>query len=60
MLKGNKTILFALATALVPVLSMAGIVELIPEAYTDQYLVVVAVITAVLRVFTTTPVGKKG
>lgn len=59
MLKGNKTILFALATALVPVLSMTGIVELIPEAYTNQYLVVVAIITAVLRVLTTTPVGKK-
>jgi hypothetical protein len=58
MLKGKRTLLFAIATAVVPLLGMVGVVELIPEEYTNLYLFGLALATAVLRVITTTPIGK--
>jgi hypothetical protein len=58
MLKGKRTLIFAIATAIVPLLSMTGIVDLVPEEYTNLYLFGVALATAVLRVITTTPIGK--
>jgi hypothetical protein len=59
MLKGYKTLLFSALLALVPVLEMAEVFTLIPEEYHNVYMIGVATMTALLRVATTTPVGKK-
>ena len=58
-MKGYKTLAFALATALVPILSMTEVVTLIPQEHVNIYMIGVAVVTAVLRVVTTTPVARR-
>lgn len=58
-MKGYKTIIFAALTALVPILDMAEVISLVPDEYQNIYLVGVAVVTALLRVVTTTPVARK-
>ncbi|WP_299949062.1 hypothetical protein [uncultured Ruegeria sp.] len=55
---GFKTIGFAVATALVPVLSMTEAINLVPPEYLDEYMLGVAIVTALLRAKTSTPIFK--
>ncbi len=57
-MKGFKTLAFAAVTALVPVLSMTEAINLVPAEYLDEYMLGVAIITALLRAKTSTPIFK--
>ena len=46
MLTGYKTLIFAILTALVPVLSMTESINLVPPEYLNFYLIAVSIVTA--------------
>lgn len=57
-MKGWRTIGFNLVVGILPIFEMTEVIDLIPEAYVGPYMIGVAVANVLLRVITTTPVGK--
>jgi len=57
-LKGWKTRIVNFFALVIPVLSMTEVVNIIPDGYTNTYLVVLAIVNLILREITTTAPGK--
>jgi hypothetical protein len=58
-MKGYRTLIFSLGLAVVGVLQTFDWASVVPAGKTGIALTVVGVASAVLRFFTTTPVGEK-
>lgn len=58
MLKGWKTIVVNVLSAVASVLEMTGVTDMLPEAYHIHYVVALSVVNVLLRLITTTPVGR--
>lgn len=58
-LKGYRTIILNLIAALLPLVQEFGLGDLIPQKYMIWYVLGIIALNLVLRMATTTPVGKK-
>ena len=59
MLKGYRTLIFAIALSFFGVLEYIDWVSLLPEEYKTIGLIIIPMVFAVLRTITTTPIGQK-
>lgn len=59
MFKGFKTLIFSMLLAFAGVLQQSDIVDLIPDKYRGLFVAFVALVVAVLRIFTDTKIGQK-
>lgn len=57
-MKGYRTFLLNLVAMVLPILDMTEVVNMIPADYTAHYIITLALANGVMRVLTTTPVGK--
>ena len=51
-LNGKKTMIFGMATMLLPILEMREVTNIIPDEYTNVYMIGIAVVTMLLRIAT--------
>lgn len=58
-LKGWRTVIANALMALVPVLEMTEVTALLPSEWEGPYMLVMVAANLVLRMLTTTPVGRK-
>lgn len=59
-LKGWRTVIVNVLLAVVPVLELAELRDVIPDAYLPWYSLGVVLLNLYLRKITTTPIGQKG
>ncbi len=60
MLKGWKTILFNIASAVFGVLELSDLTDIVPPEYQGIVVTLVSVVNIFLRMNTNTPIGRKG
>lgn len=58
-MKGWRTLAFNILSAIVPILSLTEFRGVLPEAWLPLWMLFVAVANVVLRMVTTSPVGRK-